>query len=103
MIDVTKMSINEIIHLIVSDPELIKRLGIAKSEQDRREAEKAKREQEQKEANYNRLVHPIIDAVIISIKEISEPDYDYEGETHIFTDKGKIVINGIISEVLLNE
>jgi hypothetical protein len=99
MIDVTKMSINEIIHLIASDPELIKRLGIAKSEQNRREAEKAKREQE----NYNRLVHPIIGAVITSVKEISEPDFDYEGETHIFTDKGKIVINGIISEVLLNE
>lgn len=96
LIDVTKMSVSEIVHLIANDPEIIERLAIAKAEQDRREAERLQREKQEREEKYRLKIAPFIGAVILDIKQISDSDYDYNGETVVHTSKGEMVFDGTI-------
>jgi hypothetical protein len=106
-VDITKMSFVEIMQLVNSDPEIINRLVIAKKELIKRQETAAKIACEKAEADYQVFISPIMGSVIKEIRQIRERGYHDDdgdaGETHIFTDKCKIVIDGTISEVKPNE
>ena len=93
------MKAEDIARTLRENPELLKRVIERDNERKQRKLEEEQRKIAETEARRHEFFKPAIGAVIQKISQESDEDYEYAGETHIFTDRGKIIIRGVIEEI----